>query len=60
VSLYSTGEVADLIQVGFGLQRTFTKHLTGSFSYTRQMRESNIPQNAYNVDDVSVSANYTF
>ena len=25
VSLYSTGEVADLIQVGFGLQRTFTK-----------------------------------
>ncbi len=60
VSLYSTGEVADLIQVGFGLQRTFTKHLTGSFSYMRQMRESNIPQNAYNVDDVSVSANYTF
>jgi len=60
VSLYSTGEVADLIQVGFGLQRTFTKHLTGSFSYVRQMRDSNIPQNTYNVDDVSISANYTF
>ena len=60
VSLYGTGEVADLIQVGFGLQRTFTKHLTGSFSYVRQMRDSNIPQNSYNVDDVSISANYTF
>lgn len=62
VSLFgpTTLETADLIQVGFGLQRTFTEHLTGTFSYLRQMRDSNIPQNAYNVDEVSVSANYTF
>jgi hypothetical protein len=60
VSLYSTGEVADLIQVGFGLQRTFTKHLTGCFSYRYQTRGSNIPANCYDVNDVMISANYTF
>lgn len=59
-SLFSTGEVADLIQVGFGLQRIFTKHLTGSFSYLYQTRESNIPANSYNVNEVTLSANYTF
>jgi opacity protein-like surface antigen len=59
-SLSGSKETADLIQVGFGLQRTFTKHLTGSFSYLYQTRGSNIPGNTYDVNDVSVSANYTF
>jgi hypothetical protein len=60
VALAGTREVADIIQVGFGVQRTFTKHLTGSFSYLYQTRESNIPANSYDVNDVSISANYTF
>jgi hypothetical protein len=60
VSLYSTGEVADLLQVGISLRRTFTKRLTGSISYLRQIRDSNIPANTYNVDDVTISAYYTF
>lgn len=59
-SLAGSKEVADLVQVGFGLQRTFTKHLTGSFSYLFQTRGSNIPGNTYNVNDVTISANYTF
>ncbi|HTS19654.1 MAG TPA: outer membrane beta-barrel protein [Verrucomicrobiae bacterium] len=59
-SLFSTHEVADLIQVGFGLQRTFTKHLTGSFSYLYQTRDSNIAANSYDVNEVTVTANYTF
>ncbi|MGO9527575.1 MAG: outer membrane beta-barrel protein [Verrucomicrobiia bacterium] len=60
VSLYSTGEVADLVQVGFGVQRTFTKHLTGSFSYLYQTRSSNIPANSYDENEVTINANYTF
>ena len=59
-SLFSTGETADLIQVGFGLQRTFTKHLTGSLSYLYQTRDSNIAANRYDVNEVTVTANYTF
>jgi hypothetical protein len=56
----ATSETADFIQVGFGLQRTFTRHLTGSFSYVHQTRDSSIPANSYDVNEVSVSANYTF
>jgi uncharacterized protein (PEP-CTERM system associated) len=56
----ATSETADFIQVGFGLQRTFTRHLTGSFSYVHQTRDSSIPANTYDVNEVSVSANYTF
>ncbi len=52
VSLYSTGEIADLVQVGFSLQRTFTKNLTGTFSYRYQSRTSNLPANSYDVNDV--------
>lgn len=59
-SLSGSREVADIIQAGFGLQRTFTKHLTCSFSYLYQTRDSNIPANTYQVNDVSISANYTF
>ena len=59
-ALYSTHEVADLVQVGFGLQRTFTKHLTGSFSYLYQSRGSNISASTYDVNEVSATANYTF
>jgi uncharacterized protein (PEP-CTERM system associated) len=53
-------ETADFIQVGFGLQQTFTKHLTGSFSYLHQTRDSNITANTYDVNEVTVNANYTF
>lgn len=59
-ALFSTGEVADLIQVGFSLQRTFSRHLSGSLTYQYQTRESNIPSNTYDVNDVTISANYTF
>lgn len=59
-SLSGSKEVADILQVGFGLQRTFTRHLTASFSYLYQTRSSNIPANGYDVNDVSISANYTF
>ncbi len=56
----TTLETADYIQVGFALQRTFTKHLTGTFSYLHQIRDSNIPANTYVVNDVTVTAAYTF
>jgi hypothetical protein len=62
VSLYgpTTLETADLIQVGFGLQRTFTKHLVGTFSYLHQTRDSSITANNYDVNEVTVNAIYTF
>jgi len=62
VSLFgpTTLETADLIQVGFGLQRTFTKHVTGTFSYLHQTRDSKISGNTYDVNEVTVNANYTF
>ena len=59
-SLSGTVEVADIVAVGFGLQRTFTKHLSGTFNYRYQTRSSNIAGNSYDVNDISVSANYTF
>jgi hypothetical protein len=55
-----TLEVADIIQVGFGLQRQFTKHLSGSLGYFHQIRQSNLPNASYDVNDVTISANYAF
>lgn len=59
-SLSGTLEVADLIQIGVGLQRTFTKHLSSTLSYRYQKRESNISNSSYVVNEVSLNANYTF
>jgi len=59
-SLSGSMEVADIIQVGFSLQRTFTKRLSSTFSYTYQTRSSNIPGSSYDVNDISITANYTF
>jgi uncharacterized protein (PEP-CTERM system associated) len=55
-----TLEVADIVQVGFGLQRQFTQHLTGSMGYFYQLRSSNLPNASYAVNDVTISANYAF
>lgn len=55
-----TLETADIIQVGFGLQRQFTKHFSTALSYFHQIRDSNLPNASYTVNDVTVSANYAF
>jgi hypothetical protein len=59
-SLSGSMEVADIVQVGFSLQRTFTKHLSSTFSYTYQTRSSDLPGSSYDVNDMSLTANYTF
>jgi uncharacterized protein (PEP-CTERM system associated) len=59
-SLSGTTEVADILQVGFGLGRQFTKHLSTSLTYRYQLRSSNLPNSSYDVNDVSLSANYSF
>ena len=55
-----TLEVADIVQVGFGLQRTFSKHLSSTFNYRYQTRSSNLANASYDVNDISVTVNYTF
>jgi len=55
-----TLETADIVQIGFGLQRQFTQHLNASLGYFYQIRRSNLPDASYNVNDVTVSANYAF
>jgi hypothetical protein len=59
-SLSGSREIADIIVVGFRLQRQFTKKLTGSFAYQYQTRNSNLSGQSYDVNDVSVNLNYTF
>jgi putative beta-barrel porin BBP2 len=59
-ALSGTMEVADFIQVGFTLQRSFTKQLTGTFAYRYQVRSSNLPEDSYTVNDISINLNYAF
>ena len=59
-SLSGTGEVTDMLDAGFGLGRQFTKHLSTSLTYRYQIRSSNLPNSSYQVNDVSLSANYSF
>jgi uncharacterized protein (PEP-CTERM system associated) len=59
-SLSGSREIADLVVVGFRLQRQFTKKLTGSFAYQYQTRSSNLSGQSYDVNDVSINFNYTF
>ncbi len=59
-ALNGTREIADVYQVGVGLSRQFTKHLSTSLTYRFQARASNLPDSSYKVNDVSVSANYSF
>jgi hypothetical protein len=59
-ALSGSKEIADIYQVGVGLGRQFTRHLSTSLSYRYQLRSSNLPNSSYGVNDVSVSANYAF
>ena len=59
-SLSGSKEIADIYQVGFGLSRQFTKHLSASFGYRYQVRSSNLPNSSYDVNDITVSGNYSF
>jgi Putative beta-barrel porin 2 len=59
-SVDGTGEIADLVVAGFRLERRFTEKLTGSFAYQYQTRNSNLSDQSYNVNDVSINFNYTF
>jgi hypothetical protein len=59
-SLSGSREIADIIVVGFRLERQFTKKLTGSFAYQFQTRSSNLSGQSYDVNDVTVNLNYTF
>ena len=59
-SLSGSREIADLVVVGFRLQRQFTKKLTGSFAYQYQTRSSNLSGQSYDVNEVTVNFNYTF
>ena len=54
------GEKADIWDVGFGLSRAFTQHLSGSLAYRYQTRSSNLPDQSYDVNRVTVDFNYTF
>jgi uncharacterized protein (PEP-CTERM system associated) len=55
-----SGEVTDIVGVGFGLSRQFNKKLSGSLRYLFQSRSSNISGANYDVNDVNVSMNYMF
>ena len=59
-SLSGSKEIADLMQVGFSLDRQFTKHLSSSVTYRYQLRSSNLPNSSYQVNDVSLNFNYSF
>ena len=59
-ALSGSREIADLIVVGFRLQRQFTEKLTGSFAYQYQTRSSNLSGQSYDVNEVTVNFNYTF
>jgi len=59
-SLNGSREIADLVVVGFRLQRQFTKKLTGTFAYEYQTRSSDLSGQSYDVNEVTVNFNYTF
>jgi uncharacterized protein (PEP-CTERM system associated) len=59
-SLNGSREIADLVVVGFRLQRQFTKKLTGTFAYEYQTRSSSLSGQSYDVNEVTVNFNYTF
>jgi hypothetical protein len=54
------GEVADIISVAIGWSRSFSRHVSGSVSYVYQTRESNLPGESYDVNQVTFSAVYQF
>ena len=55
-----SGERTDIIAAQIGLTRTFTTHLNGTINYQYQNRNSNLPGDSYNVNNVNLSLNYTF
>jgi len=55
-----SGEVDDIVGVGFGLSRQFNKKLSASLIYRFQSRSSNLTGASYDDNDVNVSMNYTF
>jgi hypothetical protein len=56
-ALSGSQEIADIIQVGFGLQRQFTKYLSSNFGHRYQVRKPNLTNASY---DVALNVNYSF
>lgn len=54
------GEKTSLIAIALGASRSFTRQLSGNFSYRFQARTSNLDGGNYEVNRVSVSLSYTF
>ncbi len=55
-----TGENVDVISVGFGTSRTFSRHCSGSFNYRYQTRSSNLPGQSYDVNEITLRLVYSF
>lgn len=55
-----TGENVDIISVGLGTSRAFTRHLSGSLNYRYQTRDSNLVGQSYDVNEVTLTFVYTF
>ncbi len=53
-------ETVDIIHLGIGLDRRFTGHLSGGVSYTYQVRDSNIDDQSYDVNQVTGYLQYNF
>jgi hypothetical protein len=56
----TSDEKTDIVQVGIGLGRSFTRHLSGSVSYRFQLRDSNLAGGSYYVNTVNANLSYTF
>ena len=50
----------DIISVGIGLSRQFSRHLSASIEYRYVDKMSNMPLNTYDVSKITAQATYTF
>jgi len=60
ISSDGDGEKVHIIQIGMGLSRQFTRKLSGGLTYRYQTRDSNLPDQSYDVNEVTVNLTYTF
>jgi Putative beta-barrel porin 2 len=56
----NSGEKVDMISLGIGLNRQFTRHLSASIDYKYIDKASNLPLNTYDVSRITAQATYTF
>jgi hypothetical protein len=50
----------DMLLLGVGIQRSFTRHLSGRLTYRHQERSGNQPGQSYQVNQVTITFTYAF